>query len=95
MKDLSVDRILGYLERMKKNRKEEYKTLGYMSSLLYAREVNGVLHMLWMCGCIDYVEFKKLEKKYSLTGKDLRKLIYCADLISDELEGKEVTFIDQ
>lgn len=91
MKDCRASRILKYMERMKAGRRKEAKSSGYIASVLYAREVNSILHMLWLCGSIDYDELKRMEKKYSLTSKDIRKILYCADLISEELEGKVIS----
>lgn len=82
MKDCRVEKYLEYLDLYRKRRNEHIRK-DFMSALRYCEEIRHIIHFLWLCGAIDYNEFKSLEKEYKVSGKDMRKYVYCKDLIAD------------
>lgn len=90
MKDLKSDKVLNYLDAMRSRRRKELSKKNYRDGLRYSEDVHNILHFLWLCGSIDYKEFKTLETRYRVRGKDMRKYVYCADIIDDEMKGEAV-----
>lgn len=90
MKDVRVEKYLSLLDGYRRRRNDHIEK-DYMSALRYCEEIRTILHFLWMSGGIDHQEFKKLEKKYRVSGKDMRKYVYCVDLINEEMDGKKIS----
>lgn len=92
MKDCTTDKYLLVLDRMRNARNKAVRSnhCHYLDGLRYSEDIHNILHFLFLAGSIDYGEFKKLELRYRVRSKDLRKYVYCADLIDDEIRGKKV-----
>lgn len=93
MKDCSVERYVKSLESMRDQRNKVMRAgkPNYMDGLRYCHDIHNILHFLWLTGSIDYGEFKKMEHRFRVSGKDMRKYVYCADFVSDELKGRSVS----
>lgn len=92
MKDCTQEKYITALDRMRNQRNKVVRNRSghYLDGLRYSEDIHNILHFLWITGSIDYGEFKKLETRYRVRSKDLRKYVYCADLIDDDLKGKPI-----
>lgn len=92
MKDVKIERCVDVLSGMRDQRNKCVRrgSTHYLDGLRYSEYIHDILHFLFLCGSIDFGEFRKLEHKFRVSGKDLRKYVYCADFVNDEIYGKVV-----
>lgn len=83
MKNIQCEKVIAFLDMVAKQRNKCNYRYGWMEGLRYCEQLQTVLTFCWLSGGIDHKEYDSLCKKYKVRYKDIRKLIYSADILDD------------